>query len=397
MVVALDLQNNDTNVVVLCRYLFRMIIEFTPAQSAQCRYPTGCPVWMFSHDPLYDDVVSTTTFQQGIVDSVSMNFETNELFYNVITEQGKVCRAVEADLVFASGCPVNVVSVDFECDYGDGHTVVSGVVLFCKKNSRGAFYTVEWNGTFAENIDAGRVSYRQVGSTASKKDVSDAVEHCRERRNEVAVSVDGVKTAEPKAVCQADKDVDRVSSKQHAVNVPSSRDDNQPTCNAAITENGEVDTTQHCSVDATEVVESLCDNVGRNNSIQDRSAGSNSSVSQMESAELPLEVNCSEYEDNNLLSDLTAFSFLPREKLHYASGDEVPDTKQQKPVLQEKPSISKTESSEIFAINITIPMWIQMYNNRLVQRFLFCKSVCTNPFLPVKQVPSAHSITNTSN
>jgi hypothetical protein len=167
-----------------------MIIEFTPAQSAQCRYPTGCPVWMFSHDPLYDDVVSTTTFQQGIVDSVSMNFETNELFYNVITEQGKVCRAVEADLVFASGCPVNVVSDDFECDYGDSQTVevgqrvVSGVVLFCKKNSRGAFYTVEWNGTFAENIDAGRVSYLQVGST-----ISDAAENClNKRRNASAHS-----------------------------------------------------------------------------------------------------------------------------------------------------------------------------------------------------------------
>ena len=136
-----------------------MIIKFTHAQSSQCSYPIGCPVWIFTQDPLYDDVsaAAATSFRQGVINSVSMNFVTKEFYYEVLIDgKDEVVSVSEEELGYASGCRVTIADQD---EFGD-KLRTSGTVLMCRKNGTAILYTVELDGTFQDGIEAGRVSYK---------------------------------------------------------------------------------------------------------------------------------------------------------------------------------------------------------------------------------------------
>lgn len=140
-----------------------MIIKFTTAQAESCLYPIGCPVWIFSHDPQYDDISKSSSFKRGKVDSVSMDFISKQLMYTVnIGENGSIC-VPEEDLRFGAGCPVNVVPKDRES--GGEEEVLAGSVLMSKRTNDTILYTVNYGQRFEDNILACRVAYRkEMGS-----------------------------------------------------------------------------------------------------------------------------------------------------------------------------------------------------------------------------------------
>jgi hypothetical protein len=93
-----------------------------------------------------------------------MNFTSKQLIYDVIIEGGGNVSVVEGDMGFASGCAVNVAP-----DNGnDGELVRSGSVLMCKRAKDGLVYTICFDGMFQDNIDFGRVTYRQINGCAVK-------------------------------------------------------------------------------------------------------------------------------------------------------------------------------------------------------------------------------------
>lgn len=116
-------------------------------------------MWIFTQDPLYDDVsaAASTSFRQGVVNSVSMNFATKEFYYEVLIDgKDEVVSVSEEELGYASGCCVTIADQD---EFGD-KLRTSGTVLMCRKNGTAILYTVELDGTFQDGIEAGRVSYK---------------------------------------------------------------------------------------------------------------------------------------------------------------------------------------------------------------------------------------------
>lgn len=139
------------------------LVKLTSSQAESCRYPLACPVWIASRVDLHG--ANTPGFQQGIVQSVWMDFVTNEVVYDVLVSSvgligtpvekyGEVHSFKEAALAYAPCCPIYVSS-------GDGR-VQAGVVLLPKHQYDGAvFYTIQLDGHFQENVEATSITYRR--------------------------------------------------------------------------------------------------------------------------------------------------------------------------------------------------------------------------------------------
>lgn len=123
----------------------------------QCRYPIDCPVWVFSRDR--NDASKSSTFKRGKVASLSMDFISKKLMYDVEIDGGEDVTVAEGNLGYASSCLVTVTSKE------EGGEMQNGTVLMCKKNDVGLFYTVGYDGRFEDNVLPQRVKYRKVEDT----------------------------------------------------------------------------------------------------------------------------------------------------------------------------------------------------------------------------------------
>lgn len=270
------------------------MIQFTPSQSNKTRYPTSCPVWIFHNEPLYDDLPSSTgnshnnihnaSFQRGVVQNVSINFTTKELYYRVLLLDGsrddeRVDNVTEDRLGYGAGCPV----------YCRGK---NGRVLLCRKMKEGGEggsmeYAVELEGRLDDCVPCRDVSFRMVGGAAGVS----AGDGCGEVEGECA-----------------EKDVHSVEMKSN----PS-------------------------------FVELKKSNV----------------------EERAMELN---RDDGNLASFESKHD--DSEQKRQIAEKRCKEQQQQ----QQRPAAPNPLPSN--DLTITIPMWVQMYNSKSVQRALFCEFCC---------------------
>lgn len=136
------------------------ILKLTPDQTTECcRFPIGCPVWVYSNDKLKSEAELTSPLiQEGFVLSFSIDLITKIESYEVKTNHSTLV-VTEDQLAFGCGSTVFISSESND-------TRVSGTVLVCKRNEENTTYTVRYTDTdrvsVGYDIAADLVTYRKA-------------------------------------------------------------------------------------------------------------------------------------------------------------------------------------------------------------------------------------------
>jgi hypothetical protein len=139
------------------------ILKLTPDQTTEyCRFPIGCPVWVYSNDKLKSEAELASPFiQEGVIRSFSINMISKIESYEVKTTHSTLV-VTEDQLVFGCGSTVFISSERSESN----DTRVSGTVLVCAKNGENTTYTVRYTETdrvsVGYDIAADLVTYRKA-------------------------------------------------------------------------------------------------------------------------------------------------------------------------------------------------------------------------------------------
>jgi len=140
-------------------------MKLTAEQTEDLPFPIGCPVWYNFSETASDE----GALKQGVVESVSFNYSTKDLLYEVVykdgdDQKGAIAEEVsEHKLAFGANCPVTI-----DCN-GDESAVEEGTILLCEPSSSDPsqiLYTVmifmeESQARYEDGIDAKRIRYRK--------------------------------------------------------------------------------------------------------------------------------------------------------------------------------------------------------------------------------------------
>jgi len=144
-------------------------MKLTAEQTEDLPFPIGCPVWYNFSETASDE----GALKQGVVESVSFNYSTKDLLYEVVYKDGDadkkgniVEEVSEHKLAYGANCPVTVT---IDCNE-DGSAVEEGSILLSEPSSSDPskiLYTVmicmeESQARYEDGIDANRIRYRKI-------------------------------------------------------------------------------------------------------------------------------------------------------------------------------------------------------------------------------------------
>lgn len=149
-------------------------MKLTAAQTEELTFPVGCLVWynFLPESSCGDEESSSPILKQGVVESITLDYGTKTLIYEIGYEYDKGNRIVDNDVAedevaYAPNCPVTI------------DTKLEGIVLLPERCSGKFVYTVMiymdgCQSRYEFGVDAQRLKYRKIDTTTTNALVTSA-------------------------------------------------------------------------------------------------------------------------------------------------------------------------------------------------------------------------------